>query len=261
MNTHSWSTKSISDPTYQSKFVDLVRIISEWTSDYFSIEGKDILDFGCGEATTALGMALQKKPRRIVGVEIQDEYLRCLPLAREQIGLDAFPENINLIKVVPGQMHSLSDRFDLIYSWSVFEHVEQSFIPAVLQSLRGLLKPNGLFFMQVAPLYYSAEGSHMKPWIPEPWAHLRYQHSVYKDMLERGCPDTNELRTLWSVYTTLNKVTADQLVQHAKNAGFEILRDYRTQDEIEPSEDLLRIFQRDVLITNQVVMLLRNSKG
>jgi len=257
----SWSTSTISDSTYRSKFVDLPRIISEWSAEYFSLEDKNILDFGCGEATTALGMALQKAPRRVIGVEIQDEYLRCLPLAKEQLGLGALPPNLELIKVLPGEMHSQTDRFDLIYSWSVFEHVEQPFIQPILESLRAMLKPNGLLFLQIAPLYYSAEGSHLKPWIPEPWAHLRYQHSVYKKMLEAGCPDEAERKTLWSVFTTLNKVTADQLVDLSKRAGFEVLRDYRTQDEIDLPEDLQMIFQKKILSTNQVVLLLRTKRG
>jgi SAM-dependent methyltransferase len=252
-----WSAHSIADQTYRSKFIDLPRIISEWTSEYFSLEGKDILDFGCGEATTALGMALQKAPRRVVGVEIQDEYLRCLPLAKEQLGLDELPPNLELIKVFPGEMHSKTDRFDLIYSWSVFEHVEQPFIQPILEALRSMLKPSGLLFLQIAPLYYSAEGSHLKPWIPEPWAHLRYQHSVYKKMLEAGCPDEAERKTLWSVFTTLNKVTADQLVDLSNRAGFEVLRDYRTQDEITVPSDLPSIFKIDVLSNNQVVLLLK----
>lgn len=256
--TDHWSAERISCPVYKAKFLDLPRIIEEWVAEYFPIEGKDILDFGCGEATTTLGMALQKAPKRSVGVEIQDEYLRCLPLAKQQIGLQALPDNLELIKVRPGEMHSEIEKFDLIYSWSVFEHVEQISIEPILRSVSKMLKPNGLFFIQIAPLYHSAEGSHLKPWIPEPWAHLRYQHSIYEKMLKAGCADERERETLWSVYTTLNKVTADQIVDMSKSAGFEILRDYRTRNQIDAPIDLLRIYHQDVLMTDQVVLLMRS---
>ena len=106
--TQEWSVERISDSVYHSKFVDCVRIISEWTADYFEIEGKDVLDFGCGEATTAIGMALQKQPRRMVGVEIQDEYLRCLPLARDQIGLG--DDNAVRERDLPQALRDVRDR-------------------------------------------------------------------------------------------------------------------------------------------------------
>jgi 2-polyprenyl-3-methyl-5-hydroxy-6-metoxy-1,4-benzoquinol methylase len=263
MNNFEKSTyyeSKIVDSTYREKFVELPRIISEWVGEYFPIEGKDVLDFGCGEATTALGLLLQSKPRRVVGVEIQDEYLRCLPLARQQLGLDFLPDNLNLFKVNPGEMHDPSDKFDLIYSWSVFEHVEQKYIASIFENLYLMLKPGGLFFMQIAPLYFSAEGSHLKPWIPEPWAHLRHQHNVFEELLKAGCPSETERETLWSVYTTLNKVTANQMVKFAKNVGFEILRDYRTTNQPAVPNDILEIYSQEILDTDQVVLLCRRNK-
>ena len=58
-----WSLDSITDETYRTKFVALPKIIAEWTAEYGGLAGKEILDFGCGEATAALGMTLQYGPQ------------------------------------------------------------------------------------------------------------------------------------------------------------------------------------------------------
>ncbi len=253
----NWSADTIRDETYRTKFINLPNIIADWTRDYGGISGRDILDFGCGEGTTAIGMALQHAPRRVVGVEIQPEMDRCLPLAREQLGLEDLPENLHLYRIKPGFLHDPYDRFDLIYSWSVFEHIEHRLLPSVLDLLRGALKPEGLLFIQVTPLFYSSEGSHMKRWVPEPWGHLLNQHNDFCDKLRSACRDQAEFESLWSTYRTLNRLTAPELVELVRGAGFEILRDYRTQDECQPSARLKQIFHNDILITNQIVLLLR----
>lgn len=160
--------KNINDDTYKTKFIELPRIINEWTSEYGGLSNNRILDFGCGEGTTAMGIALQYKTSSVTGIEIQSEIENCLPLAKKHLGVDKIPENLDLKRIKPGQSLDELGTFDIVYSWSVFEHVEQQLLSDVLSSIRKILNPNGLFFMQIAPLYYSAEGSHMLPWIPEP---------------------------------------------------------------------------------------------
>jgi len=254
----SWSVESIRDETYRTKFVNLPDSIDDWTRPYGGLNGATVLDFGCGEGTTAIGIALRKSARRVVGLEIQQpEVDRCVPLAKEQLGLPGLPDNLSLYRVEPGKLHDPGERFDVIYSWSVFEHVERRFLLDAFGLLKGALKPGGVLFIQVAPLYYSAEGSHMLPWIKQPWGHLCDEHSVYYDKLKAATRDQEELRSLWSTFRTLNKTTADELRQFAEQAGFEVLRDHRTRDEFVPDERLTKIYHADVLMTNQVVLLLR----
>ena len=253
-----WRTDTINDETYRLKFVFLPNIIKEWMREYGGLQGKELLDFGCGEGTTAIGMALRMHPKRVVGVEVQPHLLeRCLPIAQAQLRLARLPFNLELRRIEPGSLHDPRDRFDLIYSWSVFEHIDRGLLPGILKQLRGALKPNGLLFVQIAPLYYSAEGSHMMPWIPEPWGHLLDQHSVYCDKLRANTHDDAEFQSQWSTYRSLNRVTADELVEMARTTGFEVLRDYRTKDEREVPARLLALYLKDTVTTNQVVLLLR----
>lgn len=254
----SWSARSIKDDGFRSRFLVLPEIIREWVESRVSLRGADVLDFGCGEGVTALGIALQHNPRRIVGVDIMPDPERCLPAAQEQLGLKSLPENLSLVRVRPGELHDDKDRFDIAYSWSAFEHVDQRVLDDVIRLLWAALKPSGLLFVQVAPLYFSAEGSHLYDFVGEPWGHLLHQHNAYYDKLIGSNKVHNEeqAKTLWSTYRTLNKLTADQLIDRFCALGFKLLKQYRTRDTKEPPDELRRMYNYDVLTTNQVVLLL-----
>jgi SAM-dependent methyltransferase len=255
--TPRWDAARISDATYRSKFFDLPDHIRDWTAPYGGVAGRAIMDFGCGEATTAVGLALRHGAGRVVGIEIGPDPERCAGLAAEQLGLDLLPANLFLHRVRPGDLHDPADRFDVIYSWSVFEHVEQSLLPGTLAMLRAALNPGGVMLIQIAPLYYSANGSHLMPWVAEPWGHLINQANVYLDKLSAACNDSTLFTSLRSMYETLNRLTADQLVKHIEAAGFEILRQHRTDCDFVPPPGLDTVFHRDVLLNEQVVLLLR----
>jgi cyclopropane fatty-acyl-phospholipid synthase-like methyltransferase len=246
---------SITDTAYRGKFIGTVDVIADWVADYGGIAGKDVLDFGCGEGTMAMGIALRQQPRRIVAVDTHAEIDNCLPFARRELGLETLPANLELKKIDPDSDLAELGRFDLIYSWSVFEHVNQNLILDRFLKIRRAMKPTGLMFLQTTPLYYSAKGSHLTPWIPEPWAHLLMQRSELYDRLRAKLPSASEVSEVQHVFETLNKTTAPALLRAARAAGFKILREYETQDEEEPPSALLEIFHRDTLTTNQLVFL------
>lgn len=277
-NKPVWSCDTINDAVIRTKFITLPETIAQWVGDYSKsvalpatiakwigdyspLKDMEILDFGCGEGITALGLALQYAPSRVVGVDIMPDPERCLPVARSELGLSSLPENLELHRVKPGFLHNENDKFDLIYSWSVFEHVDMRVIDDVIGLLYKSLKPDGVIFIQIAPLYYSSEGSHLYDFIKEPWGHLLHQSNVYYDKLvaaERV--DNEELRkSLMSTYTTLNRITVPELERRFENNNFEIIRKYTTRDQLDPPDSLTEIYNYDVLTTNQVVLLLRKK--
>jgi len=255
----TWSSDSINDETIRTKFVALPATISQWVEKHTPLRNADVLDFGCGEGITALGLALQYKPSRVVGVDIMPDPDRCLPIAKTELGLSSLPDNLELHRVKPGHLHTANDYFDVIYSWSVFEHVDPRVIDDVIELLYKSLKPGGLVFIQIAPLYYSAEGSHLYDFIKEPWGHLIHPTNVYYDKLVSAeSIDNEDLRkALLSTYNTLNRITVSELERRFENKQFEIIRKYTTRDELEPPDSLTEIYNYNVLTTNQVVLLLR----
>ncbi|ABI61933.1 class I SAM-dependent methyltransferase [Granulibacter bethesdensis] len=267
--------ENIRDPLYHTKFVTVPDIISDWLTESGGLYRKDVLEFGCGEGTMALGSVLRKQPQRMVGVEVLDVYEQCLPLARTQLGLSKLPPNFHLRKIAPGASLEAFGMFDVVYSWSVFEHVSQDLLSSAMQSIFDVINPGGHFFLQIDPLYYSPNGSHMMPWLVEPWAHLSLQSDEFRRRLFNAPETSAQVRNAWAVYIppeadtateraalwetfeTLNRVTAPQLRSLAEATGFEVIRDYRTTTDLEVPPHLLEAYHRDALITDQIVMLLR----
>ena len=104
----------IKDLVYRNKFIDLPDIIASWAEPWVDVRNAEILDFGCGEATTALGFALRKGAKRVVGVDVVSDPTLCLPYAQRNLKINTLPSNIELHHVLPGSLHNDGDRFDLM---------------------------------------------------------------------------------------------------------------------------------------------------
>jgi cyclopropane fatty-acyl-phospholipid synthase-like methyltransferase len=214
----NWSIEQINDDLYRAKFINVPDIVAEWVKDHGGLHGRDVLDFGCGEATVTLGIALRHKARRVVGVETHAEIGNdipgagnvdnCVAYAKAQLGLDLLSQNLELIRVDPDSSLDDLGTFDLVFSWSVFEHVSQDLMEGCLRKLKRVLRPHGVMFLQTTPLYYSAEGSHMKRWVPTPWAHLSMQQDLFYTAIRQGTEDADQANQLIAMYESLNRTTA-----------------------------------------------------
>lgn len=251
---------AIADPGVRVRFIDLPDIIHDWLSPHLSLDGARILDFGCGEGITALGLALRYRPALVLGCDISREVDNCAGIARQHLGVAELPPHLILRHTVPGKLMPEAVDMDLVYAWSVFEHVSQDLFDVTLRKLYRRLRPGGWLFIQIAPLYYSSQGSHMQSRIPEPWAHLRMQHNLFVDRLFRACPDKAEFNLLHGTYQTLNRVTVPALLSAVEAAGFGIVRSYTTQEDITPPAELLAVYREEVLRTNQVALLARRPE-
>lgn len=74
----------------------------EWSEPYSGVAGKQVLDFGCGEATSTVSLVLQQRAGRVIAVDLNQKIWRCLPNAKEQLGLKQLPEEPELYQNEPG---------------------------------------------------------------------------------------------------------------------------------------------------------------
>jgi SAM-dependent methyltransferase len=100
--------------------------------------GMDVLDVGSGRAPT---IAPEDRPEgwRYVGLDIDDAELRAAPDG-------AYDEAI--VHDLAERRPELEERFDLVLSWQVLEHVRP--IDAALEGMRRMLRPGGTAIAQLS---------------------------------------------------------------------------------------------------------------
>jgi SAM-dependent methyltransferase len=125
--------------------------------DGTALDGKVVIDFGCGEGADALEIA-RRGARRVIGIDIRE---KILDLARQKAvvaGLDDRCEFTTTTRV----------KADLITSIDAFEHFEN---PAeILDIMYELLAPGGAVLISFGPTWFHPYGGHLFSVFP--WAHL-----------------------------------------------------------------------------------------
>jgi hypothetical protein len=93
----------------------------------------------------------------------------------------------------------------------------------MLAEVRRILRPDGVFFLQIWPLYHSLHGGHLWYSIRESFPHLRWTEDEIRAAVE-GKPATDPRRDAWDEFQSLNKLTLDQLDRAMLVAGLRPVR-------------------------------------
>jgi ubiquinone/menaquinone biosynthesis C-methylase UbiE len=200
------------------------QIVSFCESCSVSLTGTAIADIGCGEGSMALGLYRRVDPARLVAFDIKttdvSELLQHSSAVGESVEL---PAGLEFLRSEPTSIPAGDEEFDFVYSWSAFEHIADPI--AVLREVDRILRPNGYFFLQLWPFYFSAKGSHLWQWFDEDFHHLLAdERDVVAQVLadDRQPPD-------WTQYMTrefehLNRLTVNELQRCVLAAGFDVIR-------------------------------------
>ncbi len=174
--------------------------------------------------------------------------------------------------IAPGA--PLADRHagvDAVVSWSTFEHVQRGQLLPILRDLFACLRPGGVFFLQIEPLFYSPFGSHLRRYIDAPWQHLQVPEEALWRTIEahQGPIDAQEVdfgfadfgvegykRFVFKEYQQLNRLTADELVELAAQAGFRVLRQERRHVDMAVPAALRGRYPDEWLTNNEILLLL-----
>ena len=98
------------------------------------LERKSILDVGCGQGDFLRSVAFQLDPKRLVGIDISDSILPKNEPSIEFINCDIVDFDLN-------------DKFEVIFSDQVLEHIAPADLPIHLSSIRRHLSENGMLII------------------------------------------------------------------------------------------------------------------
>jgi ubiquinone/menaquinone biosynthesis C-methylase UbiE len=208
-----------------------------------------ILDVGCGDGITDLGIALRRQPECLVGIDPFRGYERLLEVARAaHLPLARLPENLEFLPADANHIPFPDDSFDVVISWGSLEHIAGGYARA-LAEIRRVLRPDGLLFVHPG-LFYSDVGSHLGEFPfaqAEPYVHLKKSHAELERLVLGGEPlrmdRSGHVATpaeYWQWYNELNRITVRGFEGELRALGFEPWRAaIRTHERVDYTPELL----------------------
>lgn len=272
--TAPWDAAKITDEWFRAHFEYAADVVNHWLGSVVDLKTARLLQFGCGDGITDLALVLRHGAHAIHGIDVRQEYAKLPRIASEQLGMTRIPAALSFQTIKPSAaLRGQAPLYDGIMSWSTFEHVQRDQLLPILSDLCACLKPGGYFFLQIEPLFYSAFGSHLRRYDDVPWHHLlvdedalwqvidSYDGELNPDEVDFGFADFGPegyKRFVFKEYRELNRLTADELVDIAQQAGFVVARQERRTYEPAPvPEVLLAQYPRELLINNEIFLLLQ----
>ena len=195
---------------FREHFDDAADQVLAFVDEVGGLADRVVADIGCGDGIIDLGLVLKGRPRKLVGYDIRPTDTDALERAAAVAGVaEELPEQLSFETSGPDQVPSEDDAFDVVVTWSVFEHVTRPV--AMLSEITRILKPDGVLLLQLWPLFYSEHGGHLWPHYDEPFPHLVHTDEAILEHI-RGRSGTDRTRDdAVDEYESLNRITLDQL--------------------------------------------------
>jgi len=225
-----------------------------------------ILDVGCGDGITDLGMFLRYQPERLVGADPFRGYERLAEVAAAQgLPLDPWPAGLEFCDADANHLPFADDSFDVVVSWGSVEHIAGGYLQA-LREIKRVLRPDGLLFIHPG-LFYSNLGHHLGEFSAEPFFHLKQSREQLREFVLSTPPKRMDRAghiasnaEYWQWYTELNPITVSRFEQELRALEFEPWRvAIRTEDIIEYSKEILSYPMQD-LATAELYLSCWNRK-
>ena len=178
-----------------------------------SVDGKTVLDVGCGRGATSIEAA-RRGATRVVGVD-----LRIAPQALELVAGDAgLVGRVELVRT-NGTLEELGTAtFDVVLSKDSFEHYAEP--ESFISTLARFVKPGGVLAIGFGPLWKGPTGGHIDSVTWLPWAHLFFPEDVIMAERRRFHP-ADKTRRFEEVPGGLNKMTLSRFEAIMESSGLE----------------------------------------
>jgi SAM-dependent methyltransferase len=173
---------------------------------YQELRGKVVIDFGCGKGHEAVRIA-QNGAARVIGVDMLE---KSLATARENAISSGVADRCEFAT-------ASSEKCDVVVSLDSFEHFDDP--AAILEIMRGLLKPDGYVWASFGPTWYHPYGGHV--FSPFPWAHLIFTEDAL--VRRRGEIKHNKVARFKDIPEGLAQLSISRFLRVVKEVGFEVV--------------------------------------
>ena len=186
--------------------------------DGLSLDGRRVLDVGCGDGIITLGLAQRTGAEKVLGLDLQPVDAVFLEQQARAHGVEPGSPKLSFQLSEPECLPVADGSAQAIVTWSVFEHVRDA--AGLLGEFHRVLDTDGLLYIQVWPLFYSEHGSHLWPWFDQPFPHLRLDDADIRSHVETETRDAGLAAAMFDLYESCNRITLDQLGERLVESGF-----------------------------------------
>ena len=127
--------------------------------------------------------------------------------------------NVNFIEGDISKIN-LEDKFDLIYSTSVLEHISD--VETSLKNMYSLLNSGGSIFHNYNP-YFSFNGGHALGTGDAPFMHLRLNIDEYNEYIKLYRPHEAKIAIKWLKHSMNKEINQKKLKKLLLSSGFKII--------------------------------------
>ena len=240
--------------------------VSYLLADSPKLRGR-ILDVGCGDGITALGVALRTGCEELVAIDPFRGFDR-LPeiLAANHLPPDTIPGRVRFLGEDANFLPFADDSFDVVISWAAVEHFAGGYLQA-LREMKRVLKPDGLLFIHPG-LYYCNAGHHLAEYCTEPFFHLRKTREQIREIVFTARPhyedragETPTPAQHWQWFNELNPITVTRFEQELRALEFEPWRvAIRTEGLVEYTPETLAYPMQDLAINELYASCINRKK-
>ncbi len=212
------------------------------------LKGK-ILDVGCGDGITDLGLFLRVKPELLVGIDPFEGFNNLNKFCNENNLPNGLINHDNLIfsNASGNEIPYEDNTFDVVLSWGSLEHIAGGH-EQTLSEITRVLKPGGILFAHPG-LFYGEYGNHLAEFFDDPFIHLKIPREELKSRLLNTKANymdrsgqTFPPEDYWQWYTELNPITADSLEKELRALGYEPWRvALRSSNVIEYTDEMQKL--------------------
>ena len=205
---------------WEEHWIDAVDDVVEFLRpEGIEVSGSELLDLGCGDGIISLGLLRRARAARVVGCdlfEVDQAFLteKCIEHGEPPI---SGTEDLSFVVSRPTGLPFEDASFDVVTAWSVFEHVLDP--RPLLREVVRVLRPEGVAFLQIWPLWNSEHGSHLWTWFDDPFQHLLLSKEEVRAHLEERIPEEDLASAMFDLYGSCNRISIDELQMAVVDAG------------------------------------------
>ena len=164
------------------------------------INGRDVIDFGCGNGPLSLYLAETLRPKSLTGVDL---YADAIDRARVALATMSPTMPVQFLVGDANEIPAPDQSFDTLLAFDCLEHVMEPEV--ILADWHRVLRTGGKALIEWFP-YQGPWGPHLESLIPIPWAHFLFGQRAMFEAAEALYDDPAFQPRHWDLDPSGNKL-------------------------------------------------------